>query len=94
MDKTYLVSVEDCCMHYNVEVQFIELLELHGLLQPTQLEDRKYIEQDNLQQLEKYISMHYDLDINMEGIEVITRLLERIEAMQEEMKRLKMKRSL
>lgn len=89
MDKTYLISVEECCTQYNVEIAFIDSLEMHGLLQPTVVENSRYYEHDNLSQLEKLIHMHYDMDINMEGMEVITRLLSRIERMQDEIRRLK-----
>lgn len=89
MEKTFLISIEDCCANYNIEMEFINSLEDHGLLAPTQVNDQRFIEQDHLQQLEKFISMHYDMDINMEGIEVINRLLDRINEMQQEIMRLK-----
>ena len=88
MEQTYFISVEECCSHYNVEVEFIDSLEAHGLLEPVIKDDHRYLEQDHLQKLEKFINMHYEMDINLEGIEVIARLLERMEAMQQKMRRL------
>jgi len=46
---------------------------------------------DELQTLEKLIRMHYELDINMQGIEAINFLLERVQNMQQEITYLKSK---
>lgn len=89
MEQTYFISVEECCSHYNIEMPFIDSLEAHGLLYPIIKNEHRYIEHDHLHQLEKLINMHYDMDINMEGMEVIVRLLNKIETMQEDMRRLK-----
>jgi len=42
-----------------------------------------------MQKLEKFVRMHYDLDINVEGIETINYLLQKIEEMQMEILRLR-----
>ena len=89
MDKTYFIPVEDCCSNYNIEIEFIRSLESHGLL--TLQENHRYIEHEHLQQLERYISMYYDMDINMEGMEVITRLLDEMNTLHEEIRQLKNK---
>lgn len=89
MEETYFISVEECCSHYNIETAFIDSLEAHGLLHPTVKDKHRYIEHDYLQKLERFINMHYEMDINMEGMEVITRLLDRLEEMQEEMRRMR-----
>ena len=88
MEKTYFISVEECCNQYNVELGFIDSLEAHGLLSPIIKDDHRYFEQDHLQKLEKFINMHYEMDINLEGIEVISRLLDRMEMMQQELRKL------
>lgn len=89
MEQAHFISVEECCSHYHIEMAFIDALEAHGLLYPTVKDKRRYIEHDHLQKLEKFINMHYEMDINMEGMEVVTRLLDKIEAMQEDMRRMK-----
>jgi len=48
-----------------------------------------FIDSGQLQQLEKYIRLYYELDINLEGIETITHLLRRIDLMQDEIIMLK-----
>jgi hypothetical protein len=44
-----------------------------------------------MQKLEKFVRLHYDLDINLEGIETINYLLEKIEKMQREILELRNK---
>ena len=46
---------------------------------------------DEIHKLEKFVRLHYDLDINIEGIETINHLLEKIEEMQKEIVRLRNK---
>ncbi|MGZ4079745.1 MAG: chaperone modulator CbpM, partial [Bacteroidia bacterium] len=48
-----------------------------------------YIDPEQLQKLESFLRMHYEMDINMEGIEAIAHLLQRTQSMQEEILKLK-----
>jgi hypothetical protein len=46
-------------------------------------------QKSELQKLEQIIRLHYDLDINLEGIDAIAHLAERIKMMQNEITGLK-----
>ena len=46
-------------------------------------EEKIFLPVSELPYLEKIIRLHFELDINLEGIETITHLLERIKKMQE-----------
>ena len=77
------ISVEDYCSYYRIETDFIHRLQQHGLL-TLQTEDQKsFLVYDDLPVIEKYIHLHYDLDINIAGIEAIHHLLHRIGDMQQ-----------
>ena len=84
MDKDELIPAEDFCMYHNVEYAFISSLQDSGLISITSIEHSTYIPADEIQKLEKLVRLHYDLDINLEGIETIYHLLEKIEEMQKE----------
>jgi hypothetical protein len=84
MQTQYLVSIDQFCASHSIEISFINSLRYNGLIDITTIEETDFIEADQLQQIEKFIRLHYDLDINLEGIETITHLLQRIGAMQEE----------
>jgi hypothetical protein len=84
MEKDELIPAEDFCIYHNIEYSFINSLEDSGLIQVTAVEHSTYIPADEIQKLEKFVRLHYDLDINVEGIETINHLLEKIEEMQRE----------
>lgn len=87
----HLISTDDFCTHYKVEYSFISSLQQQGLIEVTTIDQHSFIDHDNLLSVERLVRMHYDLDINLEGIEAITYLLNRVKTMQEEIKELKNK---
>jgi len=89
--ETKLISVVDFCSYYNVEAAFVDSLKEYELIEVTTIENREFIYPEQLHHLEKVVRLHYDLDINMEGIDVIMQLLQRIEQMKLEMRGLKNK---
>lgn len=84
MQTENLVAVNEFCINHNIEVSFVSALEQTGLIEIAFVEETAFIDTDQLRQLEKFIRLHYDLDINIEGIETITHLLRRIDDMQDE----------
>ena len=89
MEQDELIPVEDFCIHHNIEFSFIDSLENSGLISVTSVQQTSFIHLDDMQKLEKFVRLHYDLDINLEGIETINHLLETIENMQKEILQLK-----
>ena len=90
MENIDIISVEECCVYYNIEVSFIRNLNEHGLIELTGSDETAlYISFEQLSELEKYMHMHYELEINMEGLETIKHLLEKISRLQQEVDRLK-----
>ena len=91
MRNENLIPAVLCCRHYNVELSFIHSLGQYGFLRIVSVDSTEFIDMDELQTLEKFIRMHYELDINMQGIEAINFLLERVQNMQDEIAYLKSK---
>lgn len=91
MEKNELVPAEEFCIYHNIEYSFINSLESSGLLSITSVGQSSYIPANEIQKLEKFVRLHYDLEINLEGIETINHLLEKIEEMQREILQLKSK---
>ncbi len=85
METTNLLAVPKFCEVYNIELGFVNALHEHGLIELVILQNVQYVQHEHLRDLERLIRLHYDLEINMEGIDVIAHLLKRVEAMQEEM---------
>ena len=79
-----LIALDEFCISHNIEISFISSLQKTGLIEISTIEETGFIDAGQLQQLEKFLRFYYDLDINLEGIETITHLLQRINSMQEE----------
>lgn len=84
MQTDYLIAVDEFCANHNIEISFISTLQQNGLIKITTIREARFIDQDQLLQLEKIIRLYYELDINLEGIETINYLLQRISSMHDE----------
>lgn len=85
MEQQPLIPADAVCTHHHIEYTFIDSLQTAGLIEITTVEGRSYIDPEQLQDLEKFICFHYELDINMEGIEAIASLLHRMRSLQQEL---------
>ncbi|MCC8360135.1 MULTISPECIES: chaperone modulator CbpM [Salinimicrobium] len=85
MDDRYISIIEFCNWH-QLEVSFIHTLREHDLIQTVVIEEDEYIEQEKLQDLERIMRLHYDLEINLEGIDAINHLLDRVSQLQQEVR--------
>ena len=86
MSNDPLIPAEQFCAQHNVELSFISTLQENGLIQVVTVEHTQFIPEEHLPELEKLVRLHYDLDINLEGLEAITYLLQRIEVLQNELR--------
>lgn len=85
MESENLIPLEHLCTHYQVELSFIQALTEFGLIEITTKEETHYLHNEQVNQLEKWIRMHYDLEINFEGLDAISHLLKRISRLQKEL---------
>ena len=86
-------AIEFCAFHH-IEISFIHSLGDAGLLKTDPILETGSIPLEQLQELEKFIRLRYELDINLEGIEAIVHLLEREQHMRKEITQLRNKLSL
>jgi hypothetical protein len=91
METNELVLIEQLCLHHQIEVTFIEALQEFGLIEVVVVEDQKYLPYEQLKALEKWMRLHYELEINLEGIDAIAVLLEKVDLLQRELSELKNK---
>ena len=77
-----LIPVNQLCSHYKVEMSFFTHLDEFGLIEITTIEHTHYIHEDRAGDIEKIIRMHHELDINLEGIDTILNLLEKVKGLQ------------
>ncbi len=89
METENLIPVQLFCTHHQIEFSFISSLSESGLIEVTTISETEYISKEQISELEKMIRLHYDLDINIEGIEAISHLLKRMDNLQGELTTLK-----
>lgn len=91
MNEQNLIAIDKICIHHNINVSFINSLKETGLVKVIKVKEALFIEHEQLPTLEKYINFYYTLGINVEGIETINHLLERMTKLQDEVTQLKNK---
>jgi len=84
-----LILISEVCKHYRLDRSFFDVLDQNDLLEPVYYENDYFIEIEYLPRLEKIIRFQQDLNVNPEGIAVIFELLERVDRLQYENRRLK-----
>jgi hypothetical protein len=91
MKETKLIPLRTLCTHYHVEMSFFSELSEYGLIEINTIEKSPYIHPDAVGEIEKLIRMYQELNVNPEGIDVVCNLLQKIEALQDELASLKSK---
>ncbi|HNR56485.1 MAG TPA: chaperone modulator CbpM [Flavobacteriales bacterium] len=86
MSTEELIPMELYCRHEELDITFVRALTERGLIEVVIREERSYLSPEQITRLESLARMHFDLDINLEGIEAISHLLERVDRMQEAMR--------
>ena len=85
MEKTNLILIEQFCTNHNIGFSFIDSLNQFGLVEIVIVDEQKYLPHDQLSDVERMMRLHYELDINMEGIDAISGLLQRVNELQRQL---------
>lgn len=80
------ISIAEFCETHHIQYSFINSLNEFGLVEITVIEEDEFIDQDQLRNLEKMMRLHYDLEINLQGIDAINHLLGRVSELQDEVR--------
>lgn len=86
MDEQSRIRVDSFCMIYEVKPDFIHTLQESGMVNIIHVLDDEFISVNDIEQLEKFMRLHRDLDINVGGIQAIDYLLHKIKDLQEEIR--------
>jgi hypothetical protein len=79
-----LIPADEFCTNHKIGISFIRSLQENGMIEITTIEETNYIHESQLQELERIVRLHFEMDINLEGIETINHLLQQINYMQDE----------
>lgn len=86
MDNEKMIALENILEHYKVELSFIRSLEDFGLVRIITVGDKPCIDRECLGDVERMMRLHYDLEINMAGIDAICNMLQKMNEMQAEIR--------
>ena len=87
--KASLILIKEYCSQCGVEYAFIEALQEEGLLKAVTIADEYYIEEEQLDALEQYRRWHYDLHINIAGIDALHHIVGKVNKMHAEINALR-----
>ncbi|WP_209390236.1 chaperone modulator CbpM [Chryseobacterium sp. RR2-3-20] len=73
------ISREELVKIYNIEITFFDELVDSGLINIQTENEVRYLLYKDLPSFEKFTNWHYDLDINLPGLEVIHNMLQKME---------------
>ena len=77
-----LIELKVLCSHYNIDPGFVHGLCEIGLLEVAEKDDAIYLDVARIGDLERMMRLHYDLEINLAGIETIWYMLDRMHQLQ------------
>ncbi|CAN1519905.1 cbpM Chaperone modulatory protein CbpM [Flavobacteriaceae bacterium] len=80
-----LILLKTVSSHYQVELSFFTHLHDLGLIEIEIREQSPYVQENQMQNLEKMIRMHHELEVNPEGIDVVFNLLQKIENLKKDL---------
>ena len=86
METANLVLIEHLCSNCGIDFSFVKSLNDTGIIEIIAIDDKKYISNEQLKDIERAIHFYYELNINIEGIDVIHNLLNQIKDLQEELR--------
>lgn len=79
MNKENLILIEHFCLHHGIDPAFIVALKEFDMIEILVLEEKQYFSAAQLAKIEKIIRLHHELEINLEGIDIIMNLLDQLD---------------
>lgn len=86
--QTNLIPVNEFCVHHQIGISFIQILEERGLVETITVEQSVYVQPEQLPRLEKFVRLHQDLSIHADDLDIVSQLLEHVESLQQQLTQL------
>lgn len=84
MDTKKYIPVLHLCDLYQIEISFFKELNEEGLIELVSRQNSMYVLEEKLYKVERIIRIHRELNVNIEGIDVVLNLLEKVDTLQNE----------
>lgn len=91
MNPKRYISIKTFCKYHRVEESFVHYMHEYELVRIVFEQGEAFLHDDELPVLEKMVRLHQELHINPEGLHAVHQLLQHVEALQQEVGRLRRK---
>ena len=81
MKTENFITIQQICRHYKIPESFISALNEYDLIEITSIQNVPSIDKLQIENIEKMMRLHYELDINFEGMDVVFNLLKKVESL-------------
>ena len=85
MDTEKYIPVLHLCDLYQIEISFFKELNEEGLIELVSRQNSMYVLEEKLYKVERIIRIHRELNVNIQGIDVVLNLLEKVDTLQNKM---------
>lgn len=83
------IPITHLCVHYQADTDFFNALQEYELVEIIQVEQVPCIPMEQIKDVETLVHLHYDLNINLEGLDVISHLLTKMQELHQELNQVK-----
>jgi hypothetical protein len=84
MSEPTMIPIIELCSYHQIDAAFLDSLQKYGLIELINSNGDRYLPADEVLVVEKLVRLHFDLHINLEGLDVILYLLQRQEDLKKE----------
>ena len=85
MQEETLIPAAEFCTHHHIEVSFLHSLQEYGLVEIEYRDEEVFIPANQVSELEKLLRLHSELNINIEDLDIVNHLLEKMNEMHHEL---------
>lgn len=89
MKREGWILTKEICTYYWVEETFIQALHEHEIVHLKVVEQKTYFPMEEITAFERMRRLHYDMNINLEGLAAIHDLLNKLNSLKDENLQLK-----
>lgn len=86
MEKEHLILVSHYCQQTRTSLEFIESLQEYGFIQVLLIEEHNYVHTQDIVEIERVNRLREELGINLEGIDALNHMLQKVNHLEKELK--------
>ncbi len=89
MQTENFILVNHYCEHTQTPLDFIYSLQEFGFIEIKQIESNVYVEPNDLVEIERISRLQHELGINLEGIDALNHMMQRVNRLENELRIMK-----